>query len=516
VHLKSLKYCTFFVARLFDSMTPLTISFSQLQAQVGTTTYLRGQDILKRKRVLKASVQGLDDGTTQITAVTQGTELEPYQQDIVVDTTGAKLSLRGFCTCPVDYNCKHVVAAVLKVSQDVGIADLIAQAQQLRQEAARLELAGSLVTGEQLVAEQAQHAASQWLKQLQSSDPSSNRLLHNEHARLDEVIYTLKYSLKPIAKHQTSTRLMSTLTLGAYLSHPRANGKGWLKPKPLSYHNEYSLDSGNTQQAEAIRLLKLLSPYNTLNHPGGLEGKLGKLAFDLVMTQPNVFLTTSGRDELAVTVTRGEALTLQWHWECVNAESNDPLWQLDWRLEDAQGQRSQVLFYPFEPYLYVDAVRGICGEVELGTMTAKRLKTLLEAPALPTSVIRTQEMSIRQMLGDIALPPVLGEVKTISGIKPTAQLLIARVPAKERYLKGWCSATPQFKYGEHVITWNTQGANVMLPTDGRDERLMLVRDTDTETQLLNSLDVTGMYHHGQTEWLFAPPNSQLLWLQWAG
>jgi uncharacterized Zn finger protein len=133
-------------------MTSLTISFQQLQAQVGTTTYARGQDVLKRKKVLNCWIDEQDDGTLQINASTRGSNDETYKQDIVVDNTGKKLSVRGFCSCPVDYNCKHVVAAVLKLARDADMAQALD--------------ALALKTGAQLLNEQAQSSAAQWLTNL--------------------------------------------------------------------------------------------------------------------------------------------------------------------------------------------------------------------------------------------------------------------------------------------------------------------------------------------------------------
>ncbi len=501
-------------------MTELSISYAQLQTQVGTTTYTRGQDVLRRKKVFSASAKAQDDGTVHIIANTQGSSGETYRQDIVVDTTGAKLSLRGFCSCPVDYNCKHVVAAVLRVCHNADQRDLIARAASLREQAAQLEALGSLQTAEQLALKQAQHSAAAWLKQLQKAEeltqPHMERMIP---VAQDVVVYTLKYALKPIGKQALSTRILGNLNINAYLSHPRVNGKGWLKPKALSYSNEHLVDESGDEHSEIIDLLKTLSPYRTLSHAGGLTGKLGALAFDMVMKQHHVFLTTSGRDELTVPVQRGETLMLRWQWQCLDPAASDPLWQLDWLVTDAHDHPAQVLLYPGPPTLYVDVIRGLAGNIELGTVSAARLNQLLAAPALPASVIRAQETGMRQLLGDIALPPVLGQVRTVSGLKPRAQLLIQRVARHERHLKGWCSATPQFVYGEHTLDWNTQGVSVMLaasPSSGSAERIMLVRDTASEAQLMSLLDVTGLYHYGQTQWLFAPPASQLLWLQWAG
>jgi superfamily II DNA or RNA helicase len=488
-------------------MSPLSISYQQLQAQVGTTTYARGLDLLTRKQVLSSRVQTLDDGTTQVNATVQGSLDEAYSQDIVIDDTGKKLSVRGFCTCPVDYNCKHVVAAVLKVAKDADIAQAL--------DALKLPTAQALST------EQAQSAASLWLTQLQGAAvavPAQVAPVRN--TTQDSVVYTLNYALKQTSKHTFSTRVLGSLTIGAHLSHPRTNGKGWLKPKPLNHHTEYAMDEAGVQQAELVRLLKTLSPYQTLNHPGTLHGSLGALAFDMASKQSHLFLTTSGRDELTHPLLRGEPLTLGWHWQCLDATAADPLWQLEWYAVDAQAQPAQVLLYAGPPTIYVDVVRGLCGMVDLGAMPVTRLNKLLEAPALPASVIRAQEQGIRQTLGDLALPPVLGAVRTLSGIKPTAQLALRRLAPHERALKGWVSATPMFTYGEHTIEWNRTGASVMLPATGSDggevkDSIMLVRDLAAEAAHIGAFEQLGVYHHGQTEWLFAPPNSQLQWLHWA-
>ena len=485
-------------------MTSLTLSFQQLQAQIGTTTYARGQDVLKRKKVLNCWIDAQDDGTVQINASTLGSNDETYKQDIVVDNTGKKLSVRGFCSCPVDYNCKHVVAAVLKLARD---ADMVLALDAL-----------ALKTGADLLKDQAQNTATQWLTQLQqtqtapASKPSSARV-----SVQDSVVYTLKYGLKQVGKHGFSPRILGSLTLGAALSHPRSNGKGWLKPKPLSHHHEFAMSESGLQQVELIRLLKTLSPFQTLSHPGSLQGQMGALAFDLALQQPHVFLTTSERDELNAPLIRGETLKLHWHWQCVDTAAADPLWQLDWLATDAHDHPAQVLLYPGPPTLYVDVVRGLCGVVDLGTMAVARLSKLLDAPALPASVIRAQEDAIRQTLGDLALPPVLGAVRKLEGIKPTASLALRRLAPHERTLKGWVSATPQFNYGEHTVDWNMPGANVMLPAADTDtgERTLLVRDTAFEAAQLAAFEQLGVWHHGHTEWLFAPPNSQLQWLHWA-
>jgi hypothetical protein len=156
-------------------------------------------------------------------------------------------------------------------------------------------------------------------------------------------------------------------------------------------------------------------------------------------------------------------------------------------------------------------------------LSISRLNTLLESPALPASVIRAQETNFRQMLGNIALPPILEAMHTVSGIKPTVQLLIKRLAPHERSLKGWVSITPHFIYGEYKLPWNTQGTNIVLTVTNpnltnttANKRIMLLRDVDGETNWLGLLEQLGLWHHNHAEWFFLPPHSQAIWLQWAG
>ena len=49
-----------------------------------------------------------------IEAATKGSASRPYQQHVVLrQLTGVPLEIRGTCTCPVGFNCKHVAAAVI-------------------------------------------------------------------------------------------------------------------------------------------------------------------------------------------------------------------------------------------------------------------------------------------------------------------------------------------------------------------------------------------------------------------
>ncbi|WP_312512596.1 DEAD/DEAH box helicase [Massilia sp.] len=78
----------------------------------GSTNCERGADYVRKGNVLAVSVQ--DD---TVSGEVAGSGREVYRQSIRLVAAPGGLAIRGSCTCPVSYNCKHV-AAVLMIVQE--------------------------------------------------------------------------------------------------------------------------------------------------------------------------------------------------------------------------------------------------------------------------------------------------------------------------------------------------------------------------------------------------------------
>ena len=82
-----------------------------IRGKVTASSYDRGVDYYQSGTVESATLRG-----SQLFAEVQGSEWDPYQVGITF--TGADFT--ASCTCPYDWGgyCKHVVAALLTVSDD--------------------------------------------------------------------------------------------------------------------------------------------------------------------------------------------------------------------------------------------------------------------------------------------------------------------------------------------------------------------------------------------------------------
>ncbi len=73
-----------------------------------------------RARGLVRSVEASGDGSSIAASVSSaqsdGRRRQPYSQTISLSWRGERLAVKGYCTCPVGLNCKHVAAALIQLA----------------------------------------------------------------------------------------------------------------------------------------------------------------------------------------------------------------------------------------------------------------------------------------------------------------------------------------------------------------------------------------------------------------
>ena len=85
---------------------------SDLKREFSAAYLARGRDYQARGQVMGLAVDP-DDGL--ITAKIRGSGKQPYRASIAIHSARAgRARIEGDCTCPVGFNCKHVVAALLE------------------------------------------------------------------------------------------------------------------------------------------------------------------------------------------------------------------------------------------------------------------------------------------------------------------------------------------------------------------------------------------------------------------
>jgi superfamily II DNA or RNA helicase len=71
-------------------------------------TYNRGAEYHRRRKVLQVAIDG-----DVIKGLVSGSDNGSYRQTIKLSMKGQQQRFKGDCSCPMDYNCKHVVAVLL-------------------------------------------------------------------------------------------------------------------------------------------------------------------------------------------------------------------------------------------------------------------------------------------------------------------------------------------------------------------------------------------------------------------
>jgi superfamily II DNA or RNA helicase len=83
-----------------------------IASNVTSVALARGRNYQKQGRVSDVSIS---PDLKTVTASVKGSEIEPYQQSIVISMLGgSRVHIDGTCTCPLRHNCKHVAAALFE------------------------------------------------------------------------------------------------------------------------------------------------------------------------------------------------------------------------------------------------------------------------------------------------------------------------------------------------------------------------------------------------------------------
>ena len=91
----------------------MTLQFSEddLLRELGAATVDKGELLLLDDRVRQVEVTA---GGTRISGNVFGSRLRPYSQTIMLASNGRAITIKGYCSCPVGVNCKHVAAVLLQ------------------------------------------------------------------------------------------------------------------------------------------------------------------------------------------------------------------------------------------------------------------------------------------------------------------------------------------------------------------------------------------------------------------
>ena len=503
----------------FDPQTLLALSDGP--------TYGRGLMLFRNQKVLDLDIEPLD-GHWLLLGSVQGSQREPYEVSVEMTLTaqGHLTDWDSLCECPVEHQCKHGVALMLKAAykglhllSESGQSFLAGPAPTPEEIEARRQAA--LAHQQALAKQEAEAQLLRWLQELDRASGASlaaaqvlNTLQDRDGGRNQQRPEQYLYLLTVAGPHSAKPLLQ----LDAVVSSLKVKG-GWTKPKLIRYRpskGQPVFDAATETDHEILQLMRAMPAGTRARYAYSydfsdsvvLDGNLGLMLLEQAASTGRLLLN-GGQSSPDTVIQWGRPLTLQWQWhEVTSAQASEPGWVLRASLAESSAQLCLNT-----PPLYLDTTQGLCGLVQTDGVPPAQLEVLLKAPQLKPSALKTHQAELLQRLGKVPAPPVIEPLTTLSGITPKACLHLSPVASQDTHVKGLIQAQVHFDYDGQRGWWAGQGNTVLI--DGPAGRMLLQRDTETELDAITRLAQLGL--RSAEKGLFVMPGnaSQQVWLQWA-
>ena len=308
-----------------------------------------------------------------------------YEQEIAFVSNGSDVELVGECSCPVGFNCKHVVAVVLEWQRH------------------GYHLDDSPID-----------PVDQWLEIFAEADSNST------DDREEALIYE-------IGQHE---RFPGIVEVDFSVAKPRANGEGWTRGRRAATSTLYNPWSRPHYLADADReILALIRARATTKvSDQGLTGAAGGLALGRMVDTGRCFLES----DRVQAIRRGPVRVLHIDWQR-QAEG----FSLNLELEDG-GELLDV-----DPPMYLDADRFLVGAVQCPEgLDTRHLVALSQAPQVPKD--RAAAVARRLALSVPAMPTPVPVQRVDVGGRPVPVLRVDFDPRVPQF----AVAHPSFAYGD--------------------------------------------------------------------
>ena len=99
---------------------PFTFDIDDIKRSVFSSDFSKGLEYYRKGKVISAKIDIKSDNSYTIYSSTHGSGINIYQQEINIEKKDDNVTIEGICSCPVEYDCKHVVASLLYVNEKIG------------------------------------------------------------------------------------------------------------------------------------------------------------------------------------------------------------------------------------------------------------------------------------------------------------------------------------------------------------------------------------------------------------
>ncbi|WP_321532025.1 DEAD/DEAH box helicase [uncultured Desulfuromonas sp.] len=323
---------------LLDQLTKETI-----RSLCNAKTYQRGQQYFKQGRVLDFEY---DSDAQVLYASVQGSRGYFYEQEIFFSDTGSGLEVEGDCTCPMEYNCKHVVAALLDFLQG-----LHHDREDVRDR----------------LPPRNKDALDIWRTRVQEAFPvSGDNIVVRDGVRREQLLFVLDCEDDGCFCRLLKSRRLKKGGWGKASScHVRQILEWYYRPPWVT-----------DKDTEIVSLLHIESPGEATLE---LTGDVGMLALRKMIETGRCFVAQPSETPLSF----AEPKTLSLGWRTTASGER----QLHCQLDDGEA----LSLIPTIPPCYLDKKRQCCGEL-ISPLSSRELRLLRQLPPVPEN--RTRELAL--------------------------------------------------------------------------------------------------------------------------
>ena len=442
---------------------PLSKSeISEISINFDNSSFTRGKSYYRSRKVLEIREQFNDAQNIKLFSKVLGNYRASYQQRIqiyLLDNQG--VDIKGDCSCPVAYNCKHVAAVALSYFEKVGFNNE-SKSDNLNQLPKTIQL---------------------WLKEIERATNLNDTVSHqysfnNNLIELLQSISQKHILIYLLGYHRLYEKSLSVECRASRLSK-RGNTfiKGTLvDPNYVSTkHHDYYADSIDLEIAE------LCKRHSYRWGQAKIMGKSGSILLELLLQSGRCFWDTPG----AFPLKKGSTQTYSLEWVKIEHDISRrvPLgsqnsYQLKAILEEGE------LLENIKPPMYIDVTSNTIGLAENEFCSPMLLNQLLRTPPVSKQIIPT----ISTELIDILPPGIISTADTLT-IEEAEQL--SPIPVLRLNSGEWAQTiieriSVNFLYGDYSIAPLPIKSSQLLRSSN-EKWVRVRRDSDKEAKAIQVL-----------------------------
>ncbi len=413
----------------------------------------RGNDYAKQRRVTNLVI----DNMGVLTALVRGTASKPYQVEIQITKHKRTTDFDGYCTCPVGFDCKHIVAALF----------------------AGLDYFSPLKTSIQTPTNNTQmldYETQKWLTKLSAKDGD----IVDDNKQLTYIISPptkeLAFSVSAVFTYVLKNGFLSSI-----------NKK--INVKNINYpQTQYLTDLDQT----IIKLIGGLSEYYIHYYIYEIPaGEASNLLLNLLIQTGRCYLEAEKiHPNDALTMGETQKATIEWQ---VNNNGNQ---KTQLKVENIQNP----IILSLTPPHYICPYTKKIGLIE-NELPAKQLALLLRAPEITPEHSELFHQKLANILPDLpaALPKIIPLQK--QQIPPISCLKLCSTSIQAQKSNGW-KYYPQgapieiptvqlrFQYANKKVNWEDKNSEIKLFKDN--ELHIITRDISAENKQREYINKLGI------------------------